>query len=180
MSSRVLAVLAIVALGVYALDQGAKYLIVSSLAPDQQVSVIGQVLTFHFVKNSGAAFSLGSGMTWIFSIVATAVAVFIVIYARRIHSFGWGILFGMLLGGTLGNLTDRLFREPSFGQGHVVDFIQVIGFPAIFNIADSAIVCAMGLFIILTIRGVGLDGLRAQQRAALESSASSPNDTTAP
>ena len=138
----------------------AKYLIVKNLVEGQQVNVLGDILQFHFVKNSGAAFSLGTGMTWLFSIVAAAVAVFIVVYARRIRSFAWSILFGLLLGGTLGNLSDRLLRPPHFGEGHVVDFIQVIGFPAIFNIADSAIVVSMGLFILLTIIGVRLDGQR--------------------
>jgi signal peptidase II len=125
--------------------------------------VLGEVLQFHFVKNSGAAFSLASGSTWFFSIVATGVAVFIIWYARRIRSMSWAILFGMLLGGTLGNLTDRLFREPSFGLGHVIDFVQVWGFPAIFNVADSFIVASMGLFIILSLRGVRLDGTRPQK-----------------
>jgi signal peptidase II len=162
----VLIVLAIVALAIYGFDQFSKFLIVKNLTEGEQVNVIGQVLQFHFVKNSGAAFSLGEGMTWIFSIVAAAVAIFIVVYARRIHSFGWGILFGLLLGGTLGNLTDRLFREPRFGQGHVVDFIQVWGFPAIFNIADSAIVVSMALFILLTVRGVGLDGGRTSRASS--------------
>lgn len=124
------------------------------------------MLQLHFVKNSGAAFSIASGSTWFFSIVAAAVVVFIVWYARRIRSVAWGILFGMLLGGTTGNLTDRLFREPSFGLGHVVDFIQVWGFPAIFNIADSFIVASMGLFVILSLRGVGLDGTRASRTPA--------------
>ena len=155
-----LVVLAIVALGAYLLDQGSKALIVSHLTLGQTVDVIGTLLQFHFVKNSGAAFSLGTGMTWLFSILAAAVAVFIVLYARRIHSFAWGVLFGLLLGGTLGNLTDRLFRQPRFGEGHVVDFVQVFGFPAIFNLADSAIVASMCLFLILTVRGVGLDGHR--------------------
>jgi signal peptidase II len=157
---RVLVVLALVALGIYLLDQGTKFLIVKNLDEGEQVNAIGTFLQFHFVKNSGAAFSLGTGMTWLFSIVAAAVAVFIVLYARRIRSFAWSGLFGLLLGGTLGNLSDRLFREPRFGEGHVVDFIQVFGFPAIFNIADSAICISMALFIILTIRGVGLDGRR--------------------
>jgi signal peptidase II len=156
----VLVVLALVALAIYAFDQVAKYLIVKNIHENDTVNVLGTLLQFHFVKNSGAAFSLGTNVTWIFSIVAAAVVVFIVIYARRIRSFGWGILFGLLLGGTLGNLTDRLFREPSFGQGHVVDFVQVYGFPAIFNIADSAICISMVLFVILTIAGVGLDGRR--------------------
>jgi signal peptidase II len=89
------------------------------------------------------------------------VTVFIIVFAHRIRSIGWAVLFGMLLGGTLGNLTDRFFREPSFGLGHVVDFIHVWGFPAIFNIADIFIVVSMGLFIILTIRGVNIDGTRS-------------------
>jgi signal peptidase II len=167
----VLFVLAVVALGIYLLDQGAKYLIVKNLVAGQQVNVLGTFLQFHFVQNSGAAFSIGTGMTWVFSIVAAAVAVFIILYARRIRSYGWGILFGLLLGGTLGNLSDRLFRQPRFGEGHVVDFIQVFGFPAIFNIADSAICISMALFIILTIRGVGLDGKRVTRRATVSEAA---------
>jgi signal peptidase II len=166
LSIRVLVVLALVALGVYALDQTAKYFIVKNLTEGQQVNVLGDILQFHYVKNSGAAFSLGTGMTWVFSIVAAAVAVFIILYARRIRSFAWSILFGLLLGGTLGNLSDRLLRPPHFGEGHVVDFIQVIGFPAIFNIADSAIVISMGLFILLTIIGIRLDGRRAHKPVA--------------
>jgi len=156
-----LATLGAVALVVYGLDQLTKFLIVANMTEGQQIEVLGQALQFLFVKNSGAAFSLASGSTWIFSIVAAGVAIFIVWYARRIRSIAWALLFGMLLGGTVGNLTDRLFREPSFGLGHVVDFIQVWGFPAIFNIADSFIVASMGLFIILSLRGVRLDGRRA-------------------
>ena len=159
-SVRALVVLAVVALAVYGFDQLTKFLVVTHLTEGEQVNVLGNILTFHFVKNPGAAFSLASGMTWIFSIAASAVVVFIILFARRIRSIGWAVLFGMLLGGTTGNLTDRLFREPGFGVGHVVDFIQVYGFPAIFNIADSFICASMALFIILTIRGVGLDGRR--------------------
>jgi signal peptidase II len=153
--------LGVVALVLYGLDQLAKYLIVTHLHEGQLVPVLGQVLQLHYVTNSGAAFSLASGFTWILSIVAVGVVAFIVWFARRIRSFGWAVIFGLVLGGAAGNLTDRLFREPGFGTGHVVDFIQVWGFPAIFNIADSAIVAAMALFIILSIRGVGLDGKRA-------------------
>ncbi|MEY2848854.1 MAG: hypothetical protein RI885_1519 [Actinomycetota bacterium] len=149
-----------VAAVVFLFDQGTKLLVVQNLPLGQSVPVLGEVLQFFYVKNPGAAFSLASGYTWIFSIAASAVVVFIVVFARRIRSSAWAILFGMLLGGTLGNLVDRLFREPSFGLGHVVDFIQVIGFPAVFNIADSFIVASMGLFIIVTVRGVHLDGSR--------------------
>ncbi len=159
--ARALVVLALVAAVVYAADQLSKAYVVAELNPGQHTPVIGDLLQFVFVKNSGAAFSLASGSTWIFSIAASAVTIFIIVFARRIRSFGWAILFGMLLGGTVGNLTDRLFREPSFGLGHVVDFIQVWGFPAIFNVADIFIVSSMGLFIILSVRGTRLDGTKA-------------------
>ncbi|MEP6842959.1 MAG: signal peptidase II [Pseudolysinimonas sp.] len=158
---RALLLLGAVALVLYGLDQLAKYLIVTHLHEGDLVPVLGTVLQFHYVTNSGAAFSLAAGFTWILSIVAIAVVAFIVWFARRIRSLGWACVFGLVLGGAAGNLTDRLFREPGFGTGHVVDFVQVWGFPAIFNIADSGIVAAMGLFIILSLRGIGLDGRKA-------------------
>jgi signal peptidase II len=159
-SARALLLLAGVAVAVYAIDQGAKYLITTNLEIGHSLPVLGDLLQFHYVKNSGAAFSLASGFTWILSLVAAGVIVFIGIFAPRIRSLGWATMFGLVLGGALGNLTDRLFREPGFGTGHVVDFIQVWGFPAIFNGADIAIVASMGLFILLSLRGVGLNGVR--------------------
>jgi signal peptidase II len=155
-----LAILAVVALCVYLVDQVAKVLVVSNLFEGQQIEVLGQLLQFHFVKNAGAAFSIGSGSTWIFSIVGIGVLGFVIWYAPRIRSTAWAVLFGLLLGGLLGNLTDRLFREPGFGVGHVVDFLQIPLLPAIFNLADVAIVSSMALFLILTLRGIGLDGRR--------------------
>jgi len=159
-SYRALAILAVVAVFVYLADQTSKFFVVRDLTEGVSVDVLGEFLQFTFVRNPGAAFSIGTGSTWIFAILASAVAVFIVIFARRIRSLAWAGLFGLLLGGNLGNLTDRLTREPGFGVGHVIDFIQVYAFPAIFNVADIAIVSSMGLFIILTLRGVGLDGTR--------------------
>nr|WP_246854198.1 signal peptidase II [Naasia sp. SYSU D00057] len=158
--------LAAVAVVVFAADQLSKLWVVTNLTPFESVPVLGEVLQFYFVRNPGAAFSLASGSTWIFSIIAATVTVFIIWFARRIRSRGWAVLFGMLLGGTLGNLTDRLFREPGFGVGHVVDFLSVWGFPAIFNLADVAIVSSMGLFLLLTLRGTGLDGSRSPRHPA--------------
>ncbi len=159
-SARALLLLAAVAAGVYGLDQGSKFLITENLEIGDLVPVLGEVLQLHYVTNSGAAFSLASGFTWILSLVAVGVIGFIVVFAPRIRSLGWATMFGLVLGGALGNVTDRLFREPSFGSGHVIDFIQVWGFPAIFNGADIAVVSSMGLFILLSLRGVGLDGTR--------------------
>jgi signal peptidase II len=149
-----------VALVVYGADQLSKQWVITTFDEFESHPVIGELLAFTFVHNPGAAFSLASGATWIFSIAAAVVTVVIVVLAPRIRSLGWSCVFGMLLGGVLGNLTDRLFREPGFGVGHVIDFIQVWGFPAIFNIADIFIVSSMGLLIILTLRGIRLDGTR--------------------
>jgi signal peptidase II len=164
-SLRAIIVLAIVAFVVLAIDQLTKYLVLQNLELGVTVPFIGELLQFHLVKNPGAAFSIGIGATWIFSIIASAVVVVIVVFSRRIRSIAWAVLFGMLLGGAVGNLTDRLFREPSFGQGHVIDFLQLYAFPAIFNVADIAVVSSMGLFIILTMRGIRLDGTRMTKDA---------------
>lgn len=161
-SVRALVVVAVLAAAALALDQFTKYLVVSTLPLGEQVKVLGDLLILQFVKNPGAAFSLAAGSTWIFSILAAVVTVAIIVLARRIRSLGWAVVFGLLLGGVLGNLTDRLFREPSFGLGHVIDFISTPWMlPAIYNIADICIVTSMGLFILLTIRGINLDGTRA-------------------
>ena len=156
----VLGLLIAVAAAVLVLDQLAKAWAIHMLPRDVPQHVLGDLLIFRRVENSGAAFSLASGSTWLFSIIAATVVVFLVWFARRIRSIGWAALFGLLLGGTLGNLTDRLTRPPGFGVGHVVDFLQIPLLPAIFNVADSAIVCSMVLFVLLTLRGVGLDGVR--------------------
>ncbi|MTH68300.1 signal peptidase II [Agromyces bracchium] len=150
-----------VAITVYAVDQVSKYFVVTTLAEGETVQVLGDLLHWQFVRNPGAAFSFASGMTWVFTILAAGVITFIIWFARRIRSIAWALVFGLLLGGVLGNLTDRLFREPGFGIGHVIDFISTPWMlPAIYNVADIAIVSSMILFMILTIRGIGLDGSR--------------------
>lgn len=158
-----MALVGLVAAAVLAFDQLSKVWVIASLAPGRPYPVLGEVLQFIFVRNPGAAFSLASGSTWIFSVIATAVTVFIVWFAGRIRSRAWAALFGLLLGGTTGNLADRLFREPGFAVGEVIDFLKIPLLPAIFNLADVAIVSSMTLFILLTLRGVGLDGSRARK-----------------
>ncbi|PZF56536.1 signal peptidase II [Curtobacterium sp. MCSS17_008] len=163
--------MAFAAVIVVALDQGVKALVVANLPYGQPVAVLGDALQLFYVRNPGAAFSFAVNMTWVFSIVSTAVVVGIIVFARRIRSMWWAIVLGMLLGGALGNLLDRLFREPGFGRGHVVDFISTPWMmPAIYNIADSFICVSMVVFVLLVILGVNLDGTRAlsakQQRAA--------------
>jgi lipoprotein signal peptidase len=179
-SATALLVVAGAALAAYGLDQLSKFLVVGNLTEGEIVPVLGTLLQWQFVRNPGAAFSLASGMTWIFTILAAGVITFIVWFARRIRSIAWAVVFGLLLGGVLGNLTDRLFREPSFGLGHVVDFISTPWLiPAIYNVADIAIVSSMVLFMILTIRGIGLDGSREVRPAKRDAAETVPSDTPA-
>lgn len=181
-SVRIIAALAFVAVTAYVLDQVSKHLVTTRLVEGESVDVIGEFFQLHFVRNPGAAFSLASGTTWIFSIAASAVVVAIVVFARRIRSRAWAVMLGMLLGGTLGNLTDRLTREPSFGQGHVVDFLYFPSLlPAIFNVADIFIVSSMGLLLLLTLLGVNLDGTRTTKAGAARDAAGEPqvDETTA-
>lgn len=142
-------------------DQVTKALVVAGLVEGRTVDVFPGVLQLIFVRNPGAAFSIAGGTTWIFSILATAVVVTIVVLARRIHSVRWAVMLGLLLGGTLGNLTDRVFREPGLGNGHVIDFISTPWMmPAIYNFADMCIVAAMILFAWFSLLGLKLDGTR--------------------
>lgn len=152
----VLGVAALVWLG----DFLAKEWVIAEMAEGERRQVLGEVLQWHFVRNPGAAFSLAAGSTWIFTILAAAVVVVIITQLRRIRSIWWAAAFGGLLGGTLGNLTDRLTREPGFFVGHVVDFIQVWGFPAIFNVADIFIVSSMIGIVLLVLLNIGFDGHR--------------------
>jgi len=174
-SGKFVLVLACCAAFAYLFDQLTKFWVVRTMVEGQVTPVLPPLLNWHFIRNPGAAFSIGEDYTWIFSIVMALVAVAILFYARRIRSVWWAIALGFLLGGALGNLTDRLFREPSFGMGHVVDFIAFPNF-AIFNIADSAIVGAVILWCILTLMGIGMDGRRVPPRGTGPSPSGRPED----
>ena len=150
----------IVAVPVYLADQLTKAWAIANLQPDQPRELIGSVLQLNLIRNSGAAFSIGTGVTWVLTAIACAVVVFVVITARRLGSRGWALALGLLLAGSLGNLTDRMFRAPGPGRGEVVDFVQLPHYP-IFNVADSAIVTAAVLIAVLAFRGVGIDGIRS-------------------
>jgi signal peptidase II len=112
-----------------------------------------------YLENTGAAFSMGVGYTWIFTAVAIIVAVVILRTSRRLGSIWWAVALGGLLGGLLGNLTDRLVRPPGPGLGYVVDFIAVQHF-AVFNIADAFITCSAALMVLLALRGIEVTGRR--------------------
>lgn len=151
---------------VLAADQSVKYLTVANLPSEKAVPVLGNFLQLFYIRNSGAAFSIGAGMTWIFTIALAVVAVVIVWKVLGVRSRLWAVVLGCLLGGVLGNLADRLFREPGFGVGHVVDMISMPWMlPAIFNVADMFIVTGMISVALLVVVGLRLDGTRERDHA---------------
>lgn len=141
----------------YVFDQLTKLWVTSTMVEGERIPVLPPLLHWYYIRNSGAAFSIGENVTWVFTIIMSVVSIAILFQLRRLGSAWWALALGLLLGGALGNLTDRVFREPSFAMGHVVDFIQLPNF-AIFNIADSAVVSAVAIICILTLKGIGLDG----------------------
>jgi len=154
---RRIAVLFAVAAFAYALDLVSKMIVVAKLEHQEPIEIVGDWLRFVAIRNAGAAFGFGEAFTVIFTVIAAAVIVVIARLARKLHSLPWAIALGMLLGGALGNLTDRIFRAPGVFEGAVVDFIAPKHF-AVFNLADSAIVCGGILIVILSFRGLDPDG----------------------
>jgi len=162
------AIVALLAATVLAADQFTKYLAIENLPPGEPVHVLGDFLIFILTRNPGAAFSLGEGVTWIFTIALAVVAVVVVwLTATRVRSRLWAVALGLLLGGVLGNLTDRVLREPGFPVGHVVDFINTPWMmPAIYNVADIFIVSMMIGVALLVLVGLHLDGTRERRAAS--------------
>ena len=145
-----------------AADIISKALVVAHLRPDQPVHLLGNVFELWLTRNPGAAFSVGTGETAVFTVIAFGVIVYIARTARKLYSAGWAIALGLLLGGAMGNLGDRIFRAPGLFRGDVVDWIGVVPrYYPIFNLADSAIVCGGILTVILAMRGYHLDGTRS-------------------
>lgn len=156
-----------VALTAVSLDVLTKVVVVATLDPDRSRRILGGLVYFSLIRNSGGAFGLANGMTAVFALVAAAVAVAIIRLAPRLRSVSWAIGLGLLLGGATGNLIDRLFRSPGLLRGRVVDFISVFGpngarFPA-FNVADSAITIGVCTLAVASMLGRRLDGTRTPE-----------------
>ena len=142
-----------------AADVVSKIAVVAELSARDPVEILGGALQLTETRNPGAAFSIGTSATWVFTVVAIAVVIAILVAVRRLRSLWWALTLGLLLGGALGNLTDRVFRSPGVLRGHVVDWIDVGWWP-VFNLADSAIVTGGALAVLLSVRGVELSGRR--------------------
>jgi signal peptidase II len=157
--------LAIIAPLVLAADIITKVVAVAELEGRAPVELLGGLVYLQLIRNPGAAFSFATGYTWLLTVIAIAVVVVIIRVSRRLRSTGWAIALGLVLGGALGNLTDRIFRYPGPLQGHVVDVVSVFAtdgrvFP-VFNLADSAIVCGGVLLVLMALLGRELDGTRS-------------------
>jgi signal peptidase II len=154
------------AAGILALDLVTKLVVVATLSDREPLRLLGGALYLTEVRNTGAAFSFAEGATVAFTLIAVVVVVVIVRVARRLFSTGWAVALGLVLGGAVGNLTDRVFRDPGFLRGGVVDFLSLFDpygrvWP-IFNVADSAIVCGGILGALLAVRGIEFDGSRGK------------------
>ncbi|MFF3780489.1 signal peptidase II [Streptomyces sp. NPDC001933] len=154
---RKVAVLFVVAVFAYLIDLISKMIVVEKLEHHEPIKLIGDWLQLSAIRNAGAAFGIGEAFTIIFTFIAATVIVVIARLARKLYSLPWAIALGLLLGGALGNLTDRIFRAPGVFEGAVVDFIAPAHF-AVFNLADSAIVCGGILIVILSFKGLDPDG----------------------
>jgi signal peptidase II len=156
---RRIGVLLAVAVTVLVADITSKVIVVATLSGRPPVRLLGGLLTLRVDRNPGAAFSFGTGLTVLYSVIAISVIVVILRTARRIRIVSWALTLGLLLGGATGNLVDRIFRAPGLFHGWVVDWIQIPHWP-VFNLADSAIVCGGILAVLLSARGLRLDGQR--------------------
>ena len=167
---RRVAVLAVVAALALLADQLTKIAVVAQLEGRRPIEVLNGLTTLRVTRYGGAAFSIGTGMTWVFTLIAIGVVIAIVRTARDLRSLPWAVSLGLLLGGAAGNLIDRLFRAPRSFHGHVVDWIEwpnwgfLQNWP-VFNLADSAILFGGILAVLLAARGHLLDGTR--DRAAI-------------
>jgi signal peptidase II len=137
---------------IWLFDFATKHWAISAFDSQPQ-KILGELLSFTLVRNPGAAFSFATGFSIFFALLALAVVAAVVHYAKQITSSGWQLTAGLLLGGVLGNLTDRIFREPGWLSGHVIDWIQIPNWP-VFNLADCAIVTAAAISFALTLRNI--------------------------
>ena len=147
---RYLGLVVAVMLAVGAADQGIKQLMLNWLEPGVPQPVIGDWFRFYLLFNSGAAFSMGENLTWLFTAIQLAFVLGALWFGPRMTSKWEALGLALIAGGALGNLIDRLFRDPGFWFGHVVDYISVGNF-AVFNLADAAITVGVVVFILGTI-----------------------------
>jgi len=177
---RALTVMGCVAVIVVAADAISKQLVLARLPGHPPVRLLHGLITLDLTFNAGAAFGVGTSYTAVIALIVCGVIVYIIRTARRLRSLAWTIALGLLLGGAMGNLVDRLFRAPGPLRGEVVDWINLPHFPWTFNLADASITCAAVLIAVLALRGVRIDGTSPAHAAdRAESTPAAPRDDNA-
>ena len=176
---RAVTVLAVVALTLLAADLATKHLALVNLSDREPVRLLGGAVYLNLTRNSGAAWSIGADHTWVFPLITIGVVGWILWMALRLRSLPWAISLGLVLGGALGNLMDRIFRAPGWFVGHVVDMVSLFDpygrvWP-VFNVADSALVCGVIVAVLLELTGRQRDGSRVGAEAT---AAAAPADAT--
>lgn len=156
--NRNLRIVAVVATVVYAADLLTKIWAVERLSdPNSSIEIVGDLFQLELTRNPGAAFGIGVSMTIVFTILSLVVVAVVLRTSSRLGSTWWALVFGLVLGGALGNLTDRLFRSPGFMRGHVIDFLHLKNWP-VFNLADTAFCIAGAIVFLLVLRNIPLEG----------------------
>lgn len=141
----------LVALAVAAIDQGTKALAIAELSTTERIPLLGAWFGLQLAFNPGTIMSLGSGSTWVLTIVSSLAALALCYAALRVTSTGWAIALGFVWGGAVGNLIDRLAAPPGFGRGYVTDFLAY-GNVFIGNLADVALGIGVALGILQLLR----------------------------
>lgn len=150
----------LVAFVVVVLDQITKVVAVAALTPGETTPVVDGVLHWTLQRNPGAAFGMFQRFPAVFTVLAFAISIGILVSIRKVPDRSHGVALGLVLGGAAGNLVDRMARDPGPFRGHVVDFIDLRVWP-VFNVADSAIVVGAIVLVLVSLRAD-----RAQRRAA--------------
>lgn len=162
--ARAVRILVLTGVGMFLIDLTTKHLALQALSDSEPVRLLGGAVYLTLIRNSGAAFSLGGDVTIIFPLVTLLVVGWIGWLARKLYSTAWAAALGLVLGGALGNLADRIFRAPGPFFGHVVDMVSLFddngGVWPVFNVADTALVAGVGLAILLEATGRQRDGGR--------------------
>lgn len=174
-------VLLAVALVIFAVDLGSKHLTLLTLSDREPVRLLGGAVYLTLTRNSGAAFSLGADHTWVFPLITLGVIAWIGWMALRLRSVPWAVSLGLVLGGALGNLADRIFRAPGVFVGHVVDMVSLFDpygqvWP-VFNLADSALVVGVALAVLLELTGRQRDGTRVSGTGRMDQPAAQREET---
>lgn len=155
--SAIAGILLLVAAVVVTVDLVTKQWAENALVEGAARPLLGEFLQLRLIYNSGAAWGMGSGITPVVTCLQIAICIGAVVFAvRAVRSWSWALAIGLIVGGAVGNIHDRLLREPGPFLGRVVDFLELPHWP-IFNVADIAVTSGAVLIVLLGLFGAPAD-----------------------